>query len=249
MASKTEKNRRRNHQERIKAIFAFIEKQPDVFPKSQFKEIGLNPRTAEMWLKLIEYVQNQPRIQLIQTEHNLLVEKVEGKYQTLMRRMSADENIPFEQRMQYLTDYLKSLYAREKIKGEPKFSLQKGENKNSSLNPHEIINQILDAFDTFSILDPNFDQYVQILRKSDSNQSSEEKLYALSKWQKEILLNKDFQANLKRILHLESYSMRLEEITKKDPDFIAKLNRAKQTIQTYYKYLHENIADWVFGAE
>jgi hypothetical protein len=103
----TEDNRRRTHQERIEAIFQFIEKQVDVFPKSRFNEIGLNPRTAEMWLKLIEYVQSQPRIRLIQTDHNMLVEKVEGKYQALMRRMSVDENVPFEQRLQYLTDYIK----------------------------------------------------------------------------------------------------------------------------------------------
>jgi hypothetical protein len=241
-----EESRRRTNQERIEAIFEFIEKQVDVFPKSRFNEIGLNPRTAELWLKLIEYIQNQPRIRLIQTDHNMLVEKVEGKYQVLMRRMSGDENVPFEQRLQYLTDYLKSLYAREKSKGSPRSPIQKGENDKSSLNFHEIIDQILDAFDTFSILDPSIGQHVQTLRDPDSNHSSEDQLRALAKWQKDVLLDKGFQMNLKRILNREFYSPLLGEITTKFPDFDHKLKRAKQTIQAYYSYLHENLADWLF---
>jgi len=116
-----EKPIRRTLQERVEAIFEFIEKQKDVFPKSRLKEIGLNPSTAEKWLKLIDFIQNQPKIRLIQTEHNTLIEKVEGKYQALMRKMVVDETIPFEQRLQHITDYLKSLYTRERLKNK-KFS-------------------------------------------------------------------------------------------------------------------------------
>lgn len=111
-----EKPIRRTLKERVEAIFEFIEKQKDVFPKSRLKEIGLNPSTAEKWLKLIDFIQNQPKIRLIQTEHNTLIEKVEGKYQVLMRKMVVDETIPFEQRLQHITDYLKSLYTRERLK-------------------------------------------------------------------------------------------------------------------------------------
>ena len=111
-----EKPIRRTLQERVEAIFEFIEKQKDVFPKSRLKEIGFNPSTAEKWLKLIDFIQNQPKIRLIQTEHNTLIEKVEGKYQALMRKMVVDETIPFEQRLQHITDYLKSLYTRERLK-------------------------------------------------------------------------------------------------------------------------------------
>ena len=112
---KNESNPRRTLQERVEAIFKFIDSQKEVFPKSRLKEIGLNPRTAEKWLKLIDFIQNQPKIRLIQTEHNTLIEKVEGKYQALMRKMIVDENIPFEQRLQSITDYLKSLYTRERL--------------------------------------------------------------------------------------------------------------------------------------
>jgi len=111
-----EKPIRRTLKERVEAIFEFIEKQKDVFPKSRLKEIGLNPSTAEKWLKLIDFIQNQPKIRIIQTEHNTLIEKVEGKYQALMRKMVVDETIPFEQRLQHITDYLKSLYTRERLK-------------------------------------------------------------------------------------------------------------------------------------
>lgn len=106
---------RRTIIERVEAIFKFIDRQETVFPKSRLKEIGLNPKTAEKWLKLIDYIQQQPKIRLIQSEHNTLVEKVEGKYQALMRKMVMDESIPFEQRLQHVTDYLKSMYTRERI--------------------------------------------------------------------------------------------------------------------------------------
>ncbi|GAG76927.1 unnamed protein product [marine sediment metagenome] len=118
---------RRTLQERVEAIFKFNDSQNAVFPKSRLKEIGLNPSTAEKWLKLIDFIQNQPKIRIIQTEHNTLIEKVEGKYQALMRKMVVDETIPFEQRLQHITDYLKSLYTRSfcysQVIGVPFFGL------------------------------------------------------------------------------------------------------------------------------
>ncbi len=114
MSSK--KPKRRTIQERIEAIFEFIEVQQEVFPKSRLKEIGINPTDAEKWLKLIDYIQKQPKIRIVQSENNTLVEKVEGKYQALMRKMVLDNSVPFEQRLQFVTDYLKSLFAREKVK-------------------------------------------------------------------------------------------------------------------------------------
>jgi len=117
--SSVSKNQRRTLLERVEAIFKFIDSQKNVFPKSRLKEIGINPKAAEKWLKLIDYIQTQPKIRLIQTEHNTLVEKVEGKYQALMRRMVLDDTLSFEQRLQHVTDYLKSLYSRERLT-EPK---------------------------------------------------------------------------------------------------------------------------------
>ncbi|NHI94891.1 MAG: hypothetical protein EAX96_20550 [Candidatus Lokiarchaeota archaeon] len=105
---------RRTLKERVVAIFNFIEMQNEPFPKSRLKEIGINPRTAEEWLSLITYIQEQPKIRLIQTEHNTIIEKVEGKYQALMRKRFTDESIPFEERIKDITDYLRSLYQRER---------------------------------------------------------------------------------------------------------------------------------------
>jgi len=113
--SSDSKKQRRTLLERVEAIFKFIDSQKNVFPKSRLKEIGINPKAAEKWLKLIDYIQTQPKIRIIQTEHNTLIEKVEGKYQALMRRMILDDTLSFEQRLQHVTDYLKSLYSRERL--------------------------------------------------------------------------------------------------------------------------------------
>ncbi len=123
---------RRTLIQRVEAIFKFIDTQKKIFPKSRLKDIGLNPRAAERWLKLIDYIQKQPKIRLIQTGHNTLIEKVEGKYQALMRKMVVDETTPFEKRLQLVTDYLKSLYMRERVS-------ELREHKNESEQSHEPI--------------------------------------------------------------------------------------------------------------
>jgi len=107
---------RRTMQERAEAIFAFIERQENVFPKSRLREIGINPTVAEKWLELIVFIQSQPKIRLIKSENNTLIEKLEGKYQALMRKRMTDDTIPFEERLQSTTDYLKSQYLREKTR-------------------------------------------------------------------------------------------------------------------------------------
>ena len=109
------KPKRRTMLERVEEIFKFIEKQYEVFPKSKLKEIGINPSSAESWLKLIEYIQNQPRIRLVSSKNNLLIEKIEGKYQAMIRKVITDETIPYEQRTLLINNYLPSLYIREKI--------------------------------------------------------------------------------------------------------------------------------------
>ena len=113
MSMKTKK--RRTLKERVEDIFQFIDQQDVIFPKSHLKEIGLNPVVAENWLELIVYIQNQPKIRLVQSENNTLVEKIEGKYQTLMQKRMTDETLPFEQRLQSAMDYIKTLVTRERV--------------------------------------------------------------------------------------------------------------------------------------
>ena len=107
---KESKANRRSMVERAEDIFSFIDKQDHAFSKSKLKEIGLNPSSAENWLKMIEYIQNQPRIRLISSDKNTLVEKIEGRYQAMIRRVIADESIPFEERDLLVKNYLPSLY-------------------------------------------------------------------------------------------------------------------------------------------
>lgn len=118
---------RRSLLERAEQIFKFIEKQNKAFPKSRLKEIGLNPNSAENWLTMIEYIQNQPRIRLVSAEKNTLVEKVEGKYQAMIRRVVIDETLPFAEREILLRNYLPSLYTREKLEIERKKSFEEVE--------------------------------------------------------------------------------------------------------------------------
>ncbi len=106
---------RRTLQERVKAIFKYIEGQNEPFPKSRLKNIGINPQTADKWLSLIEFIQDQPKIRLIKTEHNTIIEKVEGKYQALMRKRFTDDSIPYEQRVRDISDYLASQFTRERL--------------------------------------------------------------------------------------------------------------------------------------
>lgn len=238
--------RYRTHQERIKAIFTFMEGQPDVFPKSRLKEIGLNPRTAEVWLKLIEFIQNQPRIRLIQSDHNLLVEKVEGKYQALMRKMSLNEKAPFEQRQQFLTDYLKTLYIREKTKNIEISYPHPNIIKDNQSDPHEIIIKTVEALSTLSLIDPRFNQYIHPLNNLGSNPTTEEEFIAIGKWQKEVILDKDFESMFNRVGNKDFYSSQIRKITKKKPNFMKKLKQAERTIQAHYSFLRETMADWFF---
>ena len=106
---------RRTLKERAEAIFKFIDYQDEVFPKSRLKEIGLNPSVAEKWLELIVFIQSQPKIRLVQSDNNMLIEKIEGKYQTLMQKRMIDDTLPFDERLQSAMDYLKSLVTTERV--------------------------------------------------------------------------------------------------------------------------------------
>lgn len=159
------KPKRRNMLERVEEIFNFIENQYEVFPKSRLKEIGINPSSAENWLTLIQYIQNQPRIRLISSKNNLLIEKVEGKYQAMIRKVIADETIPYEQRSLLISNYLPSLYTREKLQ----LDRQRNEKyASSSLSKSELV----------EFVDENF---LEVNNKNDLNELQE--IY--NKWLKD----------------------------------------------------------------
>lgn len=106
---------RRTLLERVQDIFNYIETRQQPFTKSNLKKIGLSPKAAEKWLNLIEYIQAQPRIRVIRTEHNTIIEKIEGKYQAVLRRRITDQNLSYEERIISNEDYLRTLYTRERV--------------------------------------------------------------------------------------------------------------------------------------
>lgn len=53
--------KRRTTLERVQAIFKLIAEKKKVF-KTDFENIGFNTRSAEEWMKIIMFIQNQPKI-------------------------------------------------------------------------------------------------------------------------------------------------------------------------------------------
>ena len=115
MPSKPKKKRRRTLAERAESIFKFVEMQPEPFPKSEFQKIGLNPSTAESWVRLIEYIQNQPRIKVTKLRSTTYIERLENKYLSMLRKRILDSSLSLKERTQTMDDYINALLTLEKI--------------------------------------------------------------------------------------------------------------------------------------
>lgn len=111
----SKKKRRRTLAERAESIFKFIDAQPEPFPKSEFQRIGLNPTTAENWVRLIEYIQSQPRIKVTKMGSSTFIEKLENKYLSMMRKRIIDSNLSFKERTDTMNDYINALLTLETI--------------------------------------------------------------------------------------------------------------------------------------
>ncbi|MHA1927202.1 MAG: hypothetical protein ACTSV2_01345 [Candidatus Thorarchaeota archaeon] len=114
---KTEKKPRRSRTltERAESIFRFIDRQPEPFPKSEFHRIGLNPKTAETWVRLIEYIQSQPRIKVTKMGSSTFIEKIENKYLSMLRKRVLDSSLSLKERTQTMDDYIHALVTLERI--------------------------------------------------------------------------------------------------------------------------------------
>ena len=112
----SESKNRRTMIQRAKAIFDFIEYLDEPFTKSQLQEIGLNPATADKWLDLIVFIQRQPRIRLIKTKRNTIIEKHEQKYHTMSRETFMDTTKSYEERFNALRDYFNALIVSERLR-------------------------------------------------------------------------------------------------------------------------------------
>jgi hypothetical protein len=114
MAMSKKKNRR-TMAERAKSIFRFIDMQPEPFPKSDFQKIGLNPTTAETWLRLIGYIQSQPRIKISKLGNSTYVERLENRYLSMLRERVLDSSLSLKDRAETMDDYINALLTLEKI--------------------------------------------------------------------------------------------------------------------------------------
>ncbi|MFX0055545.1 MAG: hypothetical protein ACFFAD_11520 [Candidatus Hermodarchaeota archaeon] len=111
----SKKRRRRTLAERAESIFSFIEAQPEPFPKSEFQRIGLNPVTAESWVRLIEYIQSQPRIKVTKMGSSTYIERLENRYLSMLRKRILDSSLTLKERTQTMDDYINALLTLEKI--------------------------------------------------------------------------------------------------------------------------------------
>ena len=106
---------RRTLLQRAEEIFNIIDNEEKSFPKSRLKNAGLNPDTAEKWLELIVFIQNQPRIRLIKTSRNTVVEKLEKKFSQMSLKYFLDENQPLEMRLRSLEAYADSIIVTQRL--------------------------------------------------------------------------------------------------------------------------------------
>ncbi len=111
----SKKRRRRTLAERAESIFRFIEAQPEPFPKSEFQRIGLNPTTAESWVRLIEYIQSQPRIRVTKMGASTFIEKLENRYLSMLRKRILDSSLSMKERSRTMDDYISALVTLERI--------------------------------------------------------------------------------------------------------------------------------------
>jgi hypothetical protein len=110
----TTRKRRRTLAERAESIFGFIDSQSEPFPKSEFQRIGLNPVTAESWVRLIEYIQSQPRIKVTKMGSSTYIEMIENKYLSMLRKRILNSSIPLRERESSMDDYITALITLER---------------------------------------------------------------------------------------------------------------------------------------
>jgi predicted Ser/Thr protein kinase len=115
--TKRKKNTRRARTlvERVETIFKFIDAQPGPFPKSEFRRIRLNPKAAESWVRLIEYIQSQPMIKVTRMGTSTYIEKIENRYLSMMRKRILNPKLSLKERNDAMRDYINALQTLEII--------------------------------------------------------------------------------------------------------------------------------------
>ena len=112
---KGETRKARTLVERVERIFEFIDAQPGPFTKSEFQHIRLNPKSAEKWVRLIEYIQSQPMIRVTRMGSSTYIEKIENKYLSMMRKRILNPKLSQKERSDAMRDYINALQTLELI--------------------------------------------------------------------------------------------------------------------------------------
>jgi len=112
---KKDTRRARSIAERAETIFKFIDAQPEPFPKSEFRRIRLNPKAAENWIHLIEFIQSQPMIRVTKMGSQTYIEKIENKYLAMMRKRILNPKLSLKERNEAMNDYINALQTLETI--------------------------------------------------------------------------------------------------------------------------------------
>lgn len=99
--------------ERAKEIFGIINEETNIFPKSRLKTANLDSHTIDNWLELIVFIQNQPRVKVRKVASYTFVERIETKYSQLNMKRFLDDSLPFNSRLESLTDYMRSIIHQE----------------------------------------------------------------------------------------------------------------------------------------
>ncbi|MFW9913569.1 MAG: hypothetical protein ACFFEU_13915 [Candidatus Thorarchaeota archaeon] len=79
------------------------------------RRIGLNPSTAETWVRLIEYIQSQPRIRVTRLGSSTYIEKVENRYLSMLRKRLIDSGFSMRERSKTMEDCISALVTLELI--------------------------------------------------------------------------------------------------------------------------------------
>lgn len=101
--------------ERAQAIFNFINAQSGPFPKSDLQKIGFSPKTAETWVRLIEYIQSQPRIRVKQMGSSTYIEKIENRYLSMLQKRILDSSLTLKERSETRNHYIAALVTLERM--------------------------------------------------------------------------------------------------------------------------------------
>ena len=97
---------RRSRRQIFGAIANYIVDAPRPFSKSSLREVGINPETAENYIKCFEIAQNTPRIIFLRTGKRTSIGKESNPELTKQEKITYDTNRPMVEIFQEVSNYI-----------------------------------------------------------------------------------------------------------------------------------------------